>query len=208
MTLFDHSRVSGGKRKPRTPGYDPHAFDAIEQAYGEGVAMDAVRAHRWYEDNGNIQDATSARLPLPERGDATGRWLAENDPDKLPEGVEDQVVEALAAAGLTIEEAFGAFAGARGRPSKNRVALRERVAAALMPVWTAGARADMIALALGIPDDQLGFLMRKARNSAQLCLVGGITSRTDPPPEASRLARMNPHERIAHFRAIERGRSS
>lgn len=152
------SRESGGRHEA-----DPRAHDrrAADRAYGEGSARH-VHVQRHYEDftaRASKKDATTVDIRHVD-GDPGGAWLAENDPARTPEGAAELLRADLAAGDLTIEQARGAFASKAGRPTQERVLLRMRVAAQLLPMWEGDwVRHDHMAAALGIPPQTLSDLM-------------------------------------------------
>ena len=163
MSLHDRSRKVGGRRRESYVFGSPHDFDAIESVLGDFSADHFKKASR---DSFGL-GVTKGTKPTsdPQYGDDAARWLAEHSDAADGATVEDQVRDALSGADLDVEQASGAFVGRRGRPTKDVIAIRERVASALVPLYQAGTPVGMMAFALKVPADTLSYLVRTMANS-------------------------------------------
>jgi hypothetical protein len=119
-----------------------------------------VSARRYYEDYGAQFDSTCGDMPAI-LGDPAGEWLRAHDPRLRAEGVAGEIASALGAEGLTVDEARAAFPKSGGKPTKALLALRARIASALLPMWEDDRRRDHMARALDCDRKTLRRLMTK-----------------------------------------------
>lgn len=91
--------------------------------------------------------------------DAAADWLRANDPRLREDGVLGEVEAALATERLSLNGAKAAFPKAGGKPTKQRLEVRARVARALLPLWDDDHRRDFMAAALGCDRKTLRRLM-------------------------------------------------
>lgn len=106
-------------------------------------------------------DATCPDVGRPMAGDPADTWLREHDPHLRADGVAAEIESALEAAGLDLPAAREAFRKSGGRPSRALSELRERLAAALRPMWDDDRRRDYMAQALGCDRKSLWRLLSK-----------------------------------------------
>lgn len=100
--------------------------------------------------------------------DAAARWLREHDPRASAAGIADEIEGALLGEGLSIAEAQAAFRKSGGRPTRQLLTLRARVARALSPMWDDDRRRDYMAAAMGCDRKTLRRLMAKPPHGSYL----------------------------------------
>lgn len=94
-------------------------------------------------------------------GDLADEWLRANDPHLHAAGVEDEIRAMLRQVGIELDDARQAFRKTGGRPSRDLRMLRERIAAALQPMWDDDRRRDFMARALQVDRKTLWRLLAK-----------------------------------------------
>jgi hypothetical protein len=147
-------------------GVELDANDTCEYHGGEWSPLEnrGISSRPYYENYGaptHRKDATSPETVPPFGGDPGGEWLREHDPRNHAEGVASELEASLADAGVTLDEARGAFRKTGGRPTADLTVLRQRVALALREMWADDRRRDFMSEALGCDRKTLRRLMSK-----------------------------------------------